>query len=60
MGFGDMPIARAASPRLSTVHIGRAEMGERAGQMLLTRLAGEDLGARLVDIGFEVIARIST
>lgn len=60
MGFGDMPIARAASPRLSTVRIRRAEMGERAGQMLLARLAGEDPGARLVDIGFEVVARSST
>ena len=60
MGFGDMPIARAATPRLSTVRIRRAEMGERAGQMLLTRLAGEDPGARLVDIGFEVVARSST
>lgn len=60
MGFGDMPIARAASPRLSTVRIRRAEMGERAGQMLLARLAGEDPGAQCVDIGFEVIARSST
>lgn len=60
MGFGDMPIARAASPRLSTVRIRRGEMGERAGQMLLARLAGEDPGARLVDIGFEVIERSST
>lgn len=60
MGFGDMPIARAASPRLSTVRIHRAEMGERTGQMLLARLAGEHSGARVVDIGFEVIARSST
>lgn len=60
MGFGDMPIARAASPRLSTVRIRRAEMGERVGQMLLARLAGEDPGAQLVDIGFDVIERGST
>ena len=60
MGFGDLPIARAASPALSTVQIRRAEMGERAGQMLLARLNGDDPGAPLVDIGFDVIARAST
>lgn len=60
MGFGDLSVARAASPRLSTVLIRRAEMGERAGQMLLSRLAGETGGATLIDIGFEIVARAST
>ncbi|MFT3719299.1 LacI family DNA-binding transcriptional regulator [Pseudorhodoferax sp.] len=60
MGFGDLAIARAASPRLSTVQIRRAEIGERAGRMLLARLAGEPVEARTVDIGFDVIARAST
>ncbi|MFO1217940.1 MAG: LacI family DNA-binding transcriptional regulator [Burkholderiaceae bacterium] len=60
MGFGDLPIARAASPQLSTVRVRRAEMGERAGQMLLARLADKDPGARQVNIGFEVVARAST
>ena len=60
MGFGDLPISRAASPRLSTVQIRRAEIGTRAGQMLLARLAGEEPGASVVDIGFQVIARAST
>jgi len=60
MGFGDLPIARAAWPPLSTVVIRRAEMGQRAGQMLLARLADEDPGARRVNIGFEVAARAST
>jgi LacI family gluconate utilization system Gnt-I transcriptional repressor len=60
MGFGDLPIARAAAPPLSTVRVRCAEMGERAGQMLLARLAGQDPGARHVDIGFEVVARGST
>jgi len=60
LGFGDLAVARAASPRLSTVLIRRAEMGERAGQMLLARLAGETTGPSLVDIGFEIVARAST
>lgn len=60
MGFGDLPIARAAWPRLSTVQVRRARIGERAGQMLLTRLSGQAPEAAVVDIGFEVIAREST
>ena len=60
LGFGDLAVARAASPRLSTVLIRRAEMGERAGQMLLARLAGETTGPNLIDIGFEIVARAST
>jgi LacI family transcriptional regulator, gluconate utilization system Gnt-I transcriptional repressor len=60
MGFGDLPIAKAAAPQLSTVRIRRAEMGERAGQMLLARLAGNDPGAQHVNIGFEVVVRAST
>ncbi|MGI4778390.1 MAG: LacI family DNA-binding transcriptional regulator [Janthinobacterium lividum] len=60
MGFGDLAVARATWPRLSTVAIRRAEMGERAGQMLLARLSGEAPGARVIDIGYEVIGRAST
>lgn len=60
MGFGDLPIARAAWPELSTVRVKRAEMGERAGRMLLNSLAGGQPGARKVDIGFEVVLRAST
>ena len=60
MGFGDLPIAQVAAPRLSTVRIRRAEIGERAGQMVLARLAGQDPGARRVDIGFELVVRGST
>ncbi|WP_232468037.1 LacI family DNA-binding transcriptional regulator [Bordetella genomosp. 13] len=59
MGFGDLPIAMAASPRLTTVRIRRAEMGVRAGQMLLARLAGAGPRDARVDIGFEVVERDS-
>jgi len=60
LGFGDLAMARATSPRLSTVQIRRAEMGERAAQMLLARLTNEPLSTKSVDLGFEVIARGST
>ncbi|MGB6104667.1 MAG: LacI family DNA-binding transcriptional regulator [Pusillimonas sp.] len=59
MGFGDLPIARAASPGLTTVRIHRNETGQRAGRMLLARLAGADPGEPQIDIGFEIIERDS-
>ncbi|MBB3180814.1 hypothetical protein [Variovorax sp. Sphag1AA] len=58
--FGDMAMSRASSPRLSTVQIRRAEMGESTAQVLLARLSGEPVGAYTVDIGFEVIATRTT
>lgn len=59
MGFGDLPIARAAHPALSTLRIGRRGMGEQAGRLLLDRLAGQPAQVGVVDIGFEVIERES-
>jgi DNA-binding LacI/PurR family transcriptional regulator len=38
----------------------RGQIGARAGQMLLSRLGGEQAGTDIVDLGFEVIARAST
>jgi LacI family gluconate utilization system Gnt-I transcriptional repressor len=60
LGLGDLPIARAAFPRLSTVEVRRGQIGARAGQMLLSRLGGEHAGADIVDLGFEVLARATT
>lgn len=60
MGFGDLSISRAASPALSTIRIRRAEMGERAGKMLMARLGNSAPGAKFADLGFEVIERSST
>lgn len=39
-GFGDSPLARMLSPRLSTVHQPVVDMGRRAAEMLLSALAG--------------------
>ncbi|SEB25084.1 LacI family DNA-binding transcriptional regulator [Variovorax sp. YR216] len=57
LGFGDQPMARAAAPQLSSIRIRRAEMGERAGQMLLTRLSDREPESRCVDLGFEIVTR---
>ena len=60
LGFGDLPIATAAYPALSTIRIGRRLMGEQAGRLLLARLAGESDLPALTDIGFELVERDST
>ncbi|MNR17077.1 hypothetical protein D3C85_1337190 [compost metagenome] len=60
MGFGDLPISRAASPALTTVQIRRAEIGQRAGRMLIARLGNTTSGEKCADLGFEVIERSST
>ena len=60
LGFGDLPIARAGYPRISTVQVHASNIGERAGQLLLARLAGQRQAEAVVDIGFEVVPREST
>lgn len=58
-GLGDLEIARELSPSLTTVDIHAYEIGKRAGEIILRRLAGESGGARVLDLGFEVLARES-
>jgi LacI family gluconate utilization system Gnt-I transcriptional repressor len=59
-GFHDLEIGRVVTPALTTVHVPAMEMGRKAGEMILARLAGEPGIARRHDLGFEVIAREST
>lgn len=58
MGFGDLPVAGACWPRLTTVSVPRRRMGEVAAELLLRRLAG-DPSASTVDLGFTVVPRES-
>ncbi|CAM4024415.1 LacI family DNA-binding transcriptional regulator [Bordetella muralis] len=60
MGFGDLPIARAAHPTLSTLRIDRAAIGAQAGRLLLERLTQGRKSGKPCNIGFEVIQRAST
>lgn len=59
VGFSDLPVAQAVTPSLTTVKVGALRMGQRAGEMLLRRLAGEDVKPRVVDLGFELVERDS-
>jgi LacI family transcriptional regulator, gluconate utilization system Gnt-I transcriptional repressor len=60
VGFSDLPIAEATWPPLTTVKVRGAEMGRRAGEMLLARLRGEEPPRKVVDIGFEFVERSTT
>lgn len=59
-GFEGLEIAENLNPSLTTVRIPRYEIGLRAGTMLLDRIAGREVEARVVDMGFEIIRRQST
>jgi LacI family transcriptional regulator, gluconate utilization system Gnt-I transcriptional repressor len=59
MGFADLPIAAGTEPALTTMQVRATEMGQRAGEWLLRRLAGEPGLARRVDLGFTVVERRS-
>lgn len=59
MGFADLPIAAAIHPSLTTVQVRAREMGQRAGELLLQRLAGKTPPARAIDLGFAVVERES-
>lgn len=60
VGFNDLEMMAAAEPPLTSVRTRRHEMGRRAVEMVLARLAGEEPEAKVVDLGFELVAREST
>ncbi len=59
-GFNDIEMAAQVMPGLSSVQVGRYEMGERAMKMIFARLNGELLESPYVDTGFKVVQRGST
>lgn len=59
-GLGDLEMGRELQPALTTVSVGAYDIGHRAGVALLSRFAGDTDVARIVDLGFTLIARDST
>lgn len=59
VGFSDLPIAQATTPALTTVRVHSLELGRTAGRMLLERFAGGRPARKVVDLGFELVARES-
>jgi LacI family gluconate utilization system Gnt-I transcriptional repressor len=59
-GFDDLDIAQEFVPALTTVRTPRYAIGATAARMLLQRIRGERVTARVVDMGFTIVQRAST
>ena len=57
IGFGDQHYAAATHPPLTTVRFDRQLIGQRAGEVILKRLSGDDVGEVVMDIGFSIVER---
>ena len=58
-GFDDIPLAHYVAPPLTTMRVCIAEMGERAMELLIARMRGEEVSATHI-IAPELIARVTT
>jgi LacI family gluconate utilization system Gnt-I transcriptional repressor len=59
-GFSDGDLAAMLTPSLTTIRVPTAEMGRKAGRMLLARLAGAVVDSPTIDVGFELSVGAST
>lgn len=59
-GFGDLPIARVATPSLTSVRIPAEQVANATVELLCQRIRGEGDGTAQVDVGSELVAREST
>jgi LacI family transcriptional regulator, gluconate utilization system Gnt-I transcriptional repressor len=59
-GFGDLEVASHMVPTLTTVKIRGYEIGHSAAEMLLNSIGGRDMTRKVIDLGFEIVARQST
>ena len=58
-GFNDAGLGAHLVPALTTVRVPREAIGRRAAQMILDRLEDHPIPERIVDVGFEIMARES-
>jgi LacI family transcriptional regulator, gluconate utilization system Gnt-I transcriptional repressor len=59
-GYDDLAIARQIVPALTSLRVPCFEIGERAGQLICRRLAGESVERKVVNTGFELVVRGTT
>lgn len=60
VGCGDLPFSRDVEPALTTVHLDGAAIGDKAAELLMTRMKGQAVEARVWDLGFSITQRAST
>ncbi|PKF50482.1 substrate-binding domain-containing protein [Enterovibrio nigricans] len=54
IGYNALDIGQTISPKLTSVDTPRFQIGEKSAELLLRRLRDEDVGERIVDMGFKV------
>ncbi len=59
-GFNDLDMMQVAYPSITSVRTHRYDIGYRAAAMVKAAMRGEPVEERIVDLGFEVVARDST
>ncbi|WP_148254153.1 LacI family DNA-binding transcriptional regulator [Aidingimonas lacisalsi] len=59
-GYLGLSLAEHLTPRLTTVALPRFEMGVKAAEMMLDRLAGRERHSQRVDLGYRLAVREST
>jgi LacI family gluconate utilization system Gnt-I transcriptional repressor len=57
VGFGDQPYAAYTYPALTTVRFDREVIGRRAADALITRINGDAVNERVIDVGFNIVER---
>jgi LacI family gluconate utilization system Gnt-I transcriptional repressor len=58
-GFGDLPFTADTDPPLSTVRVDGAAIGQRAALALIDRIEGRTVARPILDMGFNLIRRLS-
>jgi LacI family transcriptional regulator, gluconate utilization system Gnt-I transcriptional repressor len=59
-GFNDIEAAQFVNPSLTSVSVGRYDMGVRAAEMLVDTLNGKHPAKKIVDMGYQIKQRLST
>jgi LacI family gluconate utilization system Gnt-I transcriptional repressor len=59
-GFNDIEAAEYVNPSLTSVSVGRYEMGVKASEMIIRVLNEKPIESKKVDMGYEIKKRAST
>ena len=60
VGFNDLDVVSSSVPTITSVRTHRYDTGRQAVRMILAALSGEEISARHIDAGFDLMARQST